>query len=340
MLVRGVTKSAVIITIAVSMGLLVSSQPVDFLSSARASPPSKEWEWENMTVVVRHDINIGMEETFEIRNSTIVMDSSKRTIGIWVTGYLLVVNSTIRNLGENGYYFEILGVAEIENSKIEGVKSIDPIGVGMIVSPLHFQARGSTISSMEKYAMTFYFPLVSPFDFIVDSDVAGVSLVMSHVNAKNSTLGDLHFRRGLGEFELYGCTYDSVKVDPAAFGHIYIWRYLQVHTSLPESDLTITSVDESMVDKVVTDENGDYAFWWFSQWMMLDPMPHVFVIDNNPFTFQANKTVVNEYMISGHGRERKIIFTEDFYGETVQDLEESALVEVRMEPVSPDILFL
>lgn len=340
MLIRDVTKSAVIITIAVSMGLFLSSQPVSFLSGARASPPSKEWKWENMTVVVRHSINVKPEETFEIRNSTIEMDSSRRPVGIWVTGQLLVVNSTIRNLGENGYYLEILGSAEIENSRIEGVKSVDPIGVGMVVSPITFQIRDSTVSSMEAYAITFYFPLISPFDFIVGSEISGVSLVMSHINAKNSSLGSLHFSRGPGEFELYNCTYGSVKVDPAAFGYIYSWRYLQVHTSLAESDLTITNVDETRVENVVTDENANFAFWWQSYWMMIDPVHNVFLVDYNPFTFQASKTVVMEYVVPGHLGERKIMFTEDFYGEIVQDLEESAMVEVVMEPASPDVIIL
>ncbi len=167
MLNRDVTKSAVIITIAVSMGLFLSSQPADFLSSARASSPSKEWKWENMTVVVRHDINIRIGETFEIRNSTIEMDSSRKTIGIWVTGYLLIENSTIKRLGENGYFFEVLGVVEIEDSEIEGVKSIDPMGVGMILNPRHFQIRSSRISSIEDYSMTVYFPFIAPFDLIV-----------------------------------------------------------------------------------------------------------------------------------------------------------------------------
>lgn len=337
MLNRDVTKSAVIITIAVSMGMFLSSQPIDFLSSARASPPSKEWKWENMTVVVRHDVVIKPEQTFEIRNSTIEMDSSRRTIGIRVLGYLTVVNSTIKRLGENGYFFEVLGMAEIEDSRIEGVKSIDPIGVGMIVSPWHFQVRRSTISSAEDYAITFYFPFIAPIDFIVDSDVAGISLVKSSINARNSTLGDLHFKYGPGEFHLYNCTYKSTKVEPAAFGYVYSWRYLQVHTSLPESDVVITNVEENMAEEVITDENGNFASWTLSQWMMLDPMPHVFVVSYNPFTFEANKTVVNEYVIPGHGGNRRIVVTEDYNGETVQDLEESAMVEVAMNPVSPDV---
>ncbi len=335
MLKRDVTQSTVIITIAVCIGMIVCSQSVSLNTHAQASPPFKEWKWENMTVLLRHDLVVRMGKTFEIRNSTIIMDSTRRTIGIRVLGLLSVSNSTIKRLGKDGYYFEVFGVADIEDSRIEGMKSIDPIGEGMIVSPRHFQIRNSTVSSVEEYAITFYYPLITMIDFIVNSDIAGVSLVKSVVNAKNSTLGDLHFRYGPGEFHLYNCSYTSTKVERAAFGHIFSWRYLQAHTSLPESYLTITSVDEQMVDKVITDENGDFAFWWPSKWMMLDPMPDVFVVDNNPFTFQANKTVFREFVISGRGGDRRVAIAMDYYGETVQDLEESAMVEVVMEPAPP-----
>ncbi|MEE9116944.1 MAG: hypothetical protein V3U09_08630 [Thermoplasmata archaeon] len=78
-----------------------------------------------MTVVVKHDIFIKYGDTFEIRNSTIEMDSRWKTIGIRVLGFLLVENSPIRSAGDEGYYFEIFGGAVIENSTIENVKTID-----------------------------------------------------------------------------------------------------------------------------------------------------------------------------------------------------------------------
>ncbi|MCK4445187.1 MAG: hypothetical protein KAW09_11625 [Thermoplasmata archaeon] len=333
MINRDVTKSTVIITIAVCIGMFVCSQSVGLLTNARASPPSKEWKWENITVLVRHDIFVRYGDVFEIRNSTIEMDSSWKTIGIRVLGFLWVVNSTIKSIGDNGYYFEVFGAAEIENSRIEGVRSIDPIGEGIIVVPKHFQVRGSTVRSMEDYAMTFYFPFINAEEFIVDSDVGGVTLVKTYINIRNSTLGNLHFRHGPGEFHLFNCTYNSARANDAAFGYIFSWRYLQVHTSQPESNLTITSTDGYMVSEVVTDEDGRFAAWWMSKSIIVDPVGHDFEFDNNPFTFEADRTVVKEYEIPGRGGIMKVSVSQEYHGEAVQDLEECSVVEVEMEPV-------
>ncbi len=47
-------ESAVIIFIAVSMGaMFVTTTPAAFLASSQYNPPSREWRWENVTVVVR-----------------------------------------------------------------------------------------------------------------------------------------------------------------------------------------------------------------------------------------------------------------------------------------------
>ena len=335
MINRDVTKSAVIIIIAVSMGaMFLTATPAAFLASARYSPPSREWGWENATVVVKHDLFIAYGDTFEIRNSTVEMDSRWKTIGIRVLGFLLVENSTIRSTGAEGYYFEVYGMAKIENSVIEDVKSIDPIGEGMIVSPLFFELKGSTVRGDDRHAVTFYFPWINAQDFIVESDIQGVMLVKTYLNARNSTLGDLYFKYGGGEFHLWNCTYETASASPAAFGFIYSYRYLQVHTSLPESNLKITSGDEYMVGKVVTDEEGYFRLWHPSKWSIVDPNRDIQEFDSNPFTFEADKTVVWELRLpSRGGRIDMISIRLDYYGITVQDIEENSIVEVHMKNI-------
>jgi len=285
-----------------------------------------------MTVVVNQDILIGKGETFKIWNSTVEMDSSEGTVGIRVLGHLLVMDSTIRSISNEGYYFEILGVAEIENSRIEGVKSIDPIGEGMIVSPLHFQLRGSTLSSDENHAVTFYFPYISPEDFVVDSHVQGVVLVKTYLNVKSSHLGNLSFKYGPSEVHLFDSSYTRAQASQAAFGYIFSWRYVRIHTSLPEADLTITSADGYMVDRARTDEDGRFSAWWLSTWTIVDPNIRGFTIDNNPVTFEAEKIVVRPYppaILEGH---RITGLAQEYYGRTVQDLEENAMIEIMLVP--------
>ncbi len=333
MLKRDVTKSIVIISITMSIAtVFASTSPASFLPSARVSPSLSTWGWENTTVVVNQDILIEKGETFKIRNSTVEMDSSEGTIGIRVLGHLLVTDSTIKSIDDEGYYFEIFGAAEIENSRIEGIKSIDPIGEGMIVSPLLFRLRGSTLSAYENHAITFYFPHINAEDFVVDSHVQGVVLVKTYLNVKNSTLGDLSFSQGPSEVHLFNSSYTRAQASMSAFGYIHSWRFLQVHTSLPEADLTIMSADDRMVDRVRTDEDGRFSAWWLSTWTIVDPNNRDFTIDNNPFTFEAEKTVIRhspQAILEGH---RIIAFVQEYYGRTVQDLEENAMIEIELVP--------
>lgn len=334
MLKRDVTKSAVIIIIAVSMATLsLDTGPPDDPSVAQASPRARKWMWENATVVVSHDLEVREGETFVIRNSNVEMDTSRNSISISVRGFLLVENSVIRDIGENGYHFHILGAAEIVDSRIEGVKSTDPIGEGMIISPGYIRIKGSTIRSYDNYAVTFYYPHINPEMFVVDSDIGGVSIIQSYINMMNSTLGNLHFRYGPGELNLYNCAYSSARVENAAFGYIYSWRYVQVHTSEPNSDVTITNADESMKTDITTDEDGNYADWWLSNWMTVDPVPRTFVNDYNPFTFEANKIVTREFVIHGGGWTIPISCSLEYSGTSVQDLEVSSMVNIELEPV-------
>lgn len=335
MINRDVTKSAVIIIIAVSVGaMFLTSTPATLLSSAQASLPSREWKWENATVVVKHDIFIKYGDTFEIRNSTVEMDSSRRTIGIRVIGILLMENSTMRSAGEEGYYFEIIGVAVIENSTIEDVKSIDPVGEGMMVHPMYFKLKGSTLRGDDAHAITFYFLWMSMQDFIEESDVQGVMLINTYLNAKNSTLGHLYFAYGVGEFHLWNCEYEGVSASNAAFGYIFSYRYVQVHTSLPRSDLKVTDWDEYWVDEVVTDDEGYFRMWYPSKWSIVSPAKGVIEFDNNPFTFEANKTVVREFRLPSRGGRIDIIsIRQDYFGTTVQDIEENSIVEIQMKQV-------
>jgi hypothetical protein len=332
MLNRDVTKSAVIIIIAASMGtIFVSSAPASLWTNAQGSPQSREWKWENATFVAKHDIFVRPGEFLEIRNSTIEMDSSRRTVGIRVLGFLSLINSTIRSHTDTGYYFEIYGKADIENSNIEGVSSIDPMGKGMIVAPQYFQLRGSTLKSDDGYAATFYIPSINSHDFIVDSDVQGIMLVNSYINARNSTLGNLYVKFELGEFNLWNCTYAGAAVSKTGYGLIHSWKYLQVHTSQPESDLTISSVEDQMVEVTVTDKEGNFRAWWLSKTVMLRPLSNPIEVDNNPFTFEATKTVENDFPIADReGVPKRMGVAQDYYGITVQDIDENPLVEVEM----------
>jgi hypothetical protein len=332
---RDVTKSVVIISIAIGMGaMFVASTPAAFLASAQYSPPSREWKWENATVVVKHDLFIAPGESFEIRNSTVEMDSRWRTIGIRVLGVLIVEDSIIRSAGEEGYYFEVLGVAKIKDTVIEDVKSISPIGEGMIVSPMSFELKGSTLKGYDPHAVTFYFPWINTEDFIVESVVHGVVLVETYINVKNSTLGDLYFKHGAGEFHMWNCTYESATASPAAFGYIFSYRYVQIHTSLPESNLRIASWDEAMVDEVVTDDEGNFRMWHMSKWSIVDPVHGMQEFDSNPYTFEADKMVVREFRLPSRGARIDIISIQQaYYGITVQDIEENAIVKVHMKQV-------
>lgn len=332
MINRDVTKSVVIIIIAANMGaVFLASAPMASVVSGKYSPPSREWKWENATVVVKHDLFIPHGETFEIRNSTVEMDSRWTTIGIRVLGTLVMEDSVIRSAGEDGYYFEVFGVAKIRNSLIENVVSISPMGEGMMVSPMAFELRDSTIRGNSPHAMTFYFPWINAVDFVVGSDVEGVMLIESVINAKNSTLGNVYFKHGGGELHLWNCSYDSVSASPAAFGFLFTYRYVQVHTSLPVSNLKITSGDEQMVDEVMTDEEGNFEMWHMSKWAIVDPNRDIQEFDSNPFTFEANKSVVRQFRLPSRGARMDIISIEqDYYGITVQDIEESSIVEVHM----------
>ncbi len=332
MISRDVTKSAVIISIAVSIGaMFVATTPVAFLAGAQYSPPSREWRWENVTVVVKHDLFIKPGDTFEIRNSTIEMDSRWKTIGIRVLGFLLVENSTIRSAGEEGYYFEIFGMAVIEDSTIEDVKTIDPVGEGMMVSPMYFKLKGSTLRGDDPHAITFYFPWINTEDFIEESDVQGVMLIHTYLNAKNSTLGHLYFEYGVGEFHLWNCEYEGVSASNAAFGFVFSYRYVQVHTSLPKSDLKVTSWNEYVVDEVVTDDEGYFRMWYPSKWSIVDPAAGTIEFDSNPFTFEANKTVVREFRLPIRGAIRGVVSIQhEYYGIVEQNIEENPTVEIRM----------
>jgi hypothetical protein len=332
---RDVTKSTVIITIAVSMGaMFLTSTPAAILSSAQTSLPFREWKWENATVVVKHDIFVKYDDTLEIRNSTIIMDSRWRTIGITVTGSLLMENSTIRSAGEEGYYFDIFGVAVIENSTIEDVKSIDQVGEGMMAHPMYFKLKGSTVRGDDAHAITFYFPWITMEDFIEDSDVQGVMLIHTFLNAKNSSLGHLYFEYGPGEFHLWNCDYDGASASNAAFGYIFSYRFVQVHTSLPGSDLKVSSWDEYVVDEVVTDDEGNWRMWYPSKWSIVDPAVGIIEFDNNPFTFEASKMVVREFRLPSRGATREVVsIQQEYWGIVEQNIEENPTVEISMRQV-------
>jgi hypothetical protein len=334
MIKRDVTKSAVIIIIAVNMGaMFATATPETYsLSGVRTIPPPREWGWENVTEVVTDDIFVGYGETVEIRNSTIEMDSSEGTIGIRVLGLLLVKDSIIRSHGEDGYYFEVFGGTEIEDSTIQDVISINPIGVGMMVNAMHFRARRSTLQALDSHAITFYTPYITAEDFFVESDVDGIMMVKSYVNARNSTLGALYFKLLQGEFHLWNCTYSSASASPAAFGFIYSWRYLQVHTSLPEADLEITSVDGYQHDETTTDDEGNFRMWYISKWSIVDPIVGMIDFDNNPLTFEARKTVVRELRMSFRGVQVTIGMCQEHYGKAVQDIEDDPSVEIVLRP--------
>jgi hypothetical protein len=259
------------------------------------------------------------------------MDSSWRTIGIRVLGSLLMENSTMRSAGEEGYYFEVFGAAVIENSIIEDVKTIDPVGEGMMVNAFFFKLKGSTLRGDDAHAITFIFPWITMEDFIEESDVQGVVMIHTYLNAKNSTLGHLYFDYGPGEFHLWNCEYEGASASNAAFGYIFSYRYVQVHTSLPGSTLKVTSWDEYITDEVVTDDEGYWRMWYPSKWSIVDPAVGIIEFDNNPFTFEADKKVVRKFRLPSRGAIiKEVSIQQEYYGIVEQNIEENPTVEIIM----------
>ncbi|MEE9116945.1 MAG: hypothetical protein V3U09_08635 [Thermoplasmata archaeon] len=203
-----------------------------------------------------------------------------------------------------------------------------------MVGPLYFKLKGSTLRGDDAHAITFYFPWINMEDFIEESDVQGVMLIHTYLNAKNSTPGHLYFEYGVGEFHLWNCEYDGASTSSAAFGFVFSYRYGQVHTSLPRSDLEVTSWDEYVVDEAITDDEGYFRMWYPSKWSIVDPAVGIIEFDGNPFTFEANKTVVMEFRLPSRGGRIDIIsIQQDYCGIIVQDKEENSIVDVHMKQV-------
>lgn len=331
---RDVTKSAVRIIITAVIGAsFLTAWPMNALSTPRLTPPHpppfSEWEWKDKTVVVRHSIVVRGGQVLTIRNSTIEMDSGYRLIGIHVWGELRIENSIIRSHNDVGYSFWVRGSATIDNSTIEGVKSVDPMGEGLLVTTALFQLRHSTLRSYDAHAVTFFLPYLIDTRYVVESDVEGIMTVSTPVNAENSSVGHLSFRYGVGEFYLWNCTYTGASAD-GGMGLVYSFNYVQVHTSLPEANLTVTNVDGYGVDVGRTDDEGYYRSWWLSKSAIVDNMRSV-EFDLNPHTFEAWKTVEGEIIVVlPDGSTRRVSFSHDYYGVTVQDIEEDPLVEIKM----------
>jgi hypothetical protein len=335
MLNRDVTKSAVIITIAAIVGaLFVAAPQAEAAWNADASIPAplpiRNWVWENGIFVVEVDILVNPFQTFIIRNATIEMCSKNKLIGLKVLGVLRVDDSTMRSCDETGYYFEVFGAAIINNSTIEGVYSRDPMGNG-IISLRHFELVNSTLSSYQGHAITFYAPYVG-LDYITNSDVQGVAVLNSVVSISNSNIGPLCFSHGASEVYLYNSTYSDLGA-AMGFGYVYSFDYMQVHTSLPRADLSITDMFGYRWDVGETDDEGYYRSWWLSRMVVVDTMQnHVF--NYNPLTFEAWKTVEGEYAFHlFNGRTAKLSFSQNYYGVTVQDIEENPFVEIEMMPI-------
>jgi hypothetical protein len=194
--------------------------------------------------------------------------------------------------------------------------------------------KGSTLRGDDAHAITFYFLWMPMQDFIEESDVQGVMLINTYLNAKNSTLGHLHFEFGLGEFHLWNCEYEGVSASNAAFGYIFSYRYVQVHTSLPRSDLKVTDWDEYWVDEVVTDDEGHFRMWYPSKWSIVSPTKGIIEFDSNPFTFEACKTVVREFRLPIRGAIREVVsIQQEYYGIVEQNIEEDPMVEISMKQV-------
>ncbi|UCD92574.1 MAG: hypothetical protein JSV43_01200 [Methanobacteriota archaeon] len=335
MLTCDVTKSVVIIIIATVVGALFVTPPQAEAAwntgESRPAPlPIHNWVWENGTFVVETDILVNIFQTFTIRNATVVMHSKHELIGMRVLGVLRVDDSTIKSMDETGYYLEVMGAAIINNSTIEGVYSRDPIGNG-IISLRHFELVNSTLSSHQGHAITFYAPYVG-LDYITNSEVQGVAVLNSVVSVSNSSIGPLCFTHGASEVYLYNSTYSDLGA-AMGFGYVYSFDYMQVHTSLPEADLSITDVFGYRMDVGKTDDNGYYRSWWMSRMVIVDTMQnHVF--NYNHLTFEAWKTVEGEYAFHlFNGRTAKLSFSQNYYGVTVQDIEENPFVEIEMMPV-------
>ncbi|TET89710.1 MAG: hypothetical protein E3J35_09005 [Methanomassiliicoccales archaeon] len=335
MINRDVTKSTVIITIAVVVAALFVAAPLAEASwKAGTSSPSPlpvwDWVWENGTFVVGIDILIQHHQVFKIRNATVEMHSKDRMIGIRVMGLLEMEDSTIKSCDETGYYLEIYGAAIINNSTIEGVRSRDPIGEG-IIATMYFRLSHSTVSSYQDHAITFYISLNVEFDYIFESDVQGVMVLNSWVNIRNSSVGHLSFREGVSEVNMWNSTYSGVG-SVRGFGFVYFYEYIRVHTTLPKANLSITDMYGFRIDVGETDNDGYYRSWWLSKSAMVD-MQRAHVFNHNPFTFEAWKTVEHEFsFLLFNGMTWKISFTQDYYGMTVQDIEEDQFVEIDMRP--------
>jgi hypothetical protein len=331
---RDVTKSAVRIIITAIIGAsFLTAWPMNALSTPRIAPPQpppfSEWEWKNKNVVVRHSIVVRDGQVLTIRNSTIEMDSGYRLIGIHVLGELRIENSIIRSYKDVGYFFWIRGSATIDNSTIEGVRTFDPMAEGILVNTLFFQVRHSTVRSYDEHAMTFFFPYLIDTHYVVESDVQGMMSLGTSVNAMNSSVGHLSVGYGVGEFYLWNCTYTGASAD-GGMGFVYSFKYLQVHTSLPEANLTITSVNGYEVDVGRTDDEGYYRSWWLSKNTIVSNIRST-EFNYNPHTFEAWKTVEGEIIVVlPDGSTRIVSFSQDYYGVTVQDLEGDSNVEVVM----------
>ncbi|MFQ6059965.1 MAG: hypothetical protein ACE5KV_01535, partial [Thermoplasmata archaeon] len=253
-------------------------------------------------------------------------------IGIVVLGVLEVENSIIESCDSNGYFFMVRGLASIESSTIKGVRSIFPMAEGILVTTMFFQLRNSTLRSYDNHALTVFFPYLVESDYAVGSDVQGIMTVSSRVNVRNSTVGDLAFRYAFGEFNLWNCTYMSVS-STGGLGFVYSWRYIQVRTSLPEADLTITNSEGHEISVGRTDSQGYYRSWWLSQSHFVD-MKRTVGFNYNPHTFEAWKTVEGEILIGGLGGGlKRVSFAQDYYGVTTQDIEENPFIEIDMRPL-------
>lgn len=335
MIYRDVTKSAVIIIIAVLVGAQFVAAPLAKASwktgvSTPSPLPIRSWVWENGTFVVEREIVVQYLQTFKIRNATVEMHSKNKMIGITVFGLLEIDDSIIRSHDETGYYLTVFGAAIIRNSTIEGVRSNDPIGEGIIATGF-FQLSHTTLSSYQDHAVTLYVPYLG-YDNIYESDVQGVMVVNSVVNIKNSSVGNLYFRAGASEVSLWNSTYSSLGAD-IGFGFVYSYDYIQVHTSLPNANLLITDAYENEMNVGETDNEGYYRSWWLSRSMIVG-IDHIFELNHNPHTFEASKSVEEDLSFTFfNGRTWKLSFSQDYYGVTVQDVEEDQFVEIEMLPI-------
>lgn len=119
----------VILLAGISFGeVLYASTPGDVREHIEPKPSTSDLTpgiYVDESLVLTGSVLVDIGQTLHLRNSTILMDlSSDKEFGIWVAqgGSLILENSTIESSSSMfGYYFEIMGSANISHSTISGL---------------------------------------------------------------------------------------------------------------------------------------------------------------------------------------------------------------------------